>query len=57
MDLFPYRKEKDPELIEAATAAYREAPPNETGRRSAFARTQSRTQPPAGTAPPRGDAA
>lgn len=33
-----YRKETDPELIEAANAAYREAPPQHNTRRGAFAR-------------------
>lgn len=39
MKLFPYRKETDPELIAAATAAYAEAPPARNTRRNGFSRT------------------
>lgn len=37
MHLFPYRKENDQELIVAARAAYREAPPQRNTGNTAFA--------------------
>lgn len=37
-----YRKETDPELIAAATAAYNEAPPQVEGNRTMFARNRNR---------------
>lgn len=52
MKLFPYRKESNPALTQAAAAAYREAPPNRNTRRSQFARDLS----PAGSASPDGPA-
>ncbi len=39
MKLFPYRKETDPDLIRAAAAAYREAPPAHNTRSTSFTRS------------------
>jgi hypothetical protein len=40
MQLRPYRKETDPELIKAASAAYDQSLPQQNGGRSAFARNR-----------------
>lgn len=39
-----YREETNPSLIKAAEVAYREAPPDDRGGRSAFARNLGRSQ-------------
>lgn len=46
MTLFPYRKETDQELLDAAAAAYAEAPPAHNTRRSGLARSLSRNAHP-----------
>jgi hypothetical protein len=57
--MISYRKENNPELIQAANAAYAEAPPANTGHWSGFARDLRRgvAATPAGPAAdvPRGD--